>query len=245
MKIISYLSLFFLITISCSAQGKKYSLKKIKMKMSEINSKKKSIDITVLHKYKNELESNSGNSNAASDSSLKKQVNTLFYKSHDGSDIIDEYNDKKEKIKETKLRTDGKVEINEKVDDYFTYNETYSQSGDIERKSISSKLGFEVGMKYLFGAKGKLTKSINTDEGYSFTFEDVFKFCREKKMSFETTSFPFRIYKTTRPVDNVKLWVIEYPDEEKRKLVTYVLDGAKGKVLNKMENDWPEFKHGQ
>jgi hypothetical protein len=245
MRIMCFLAMFFFATTACDAQKKNYNFKKIKMKIAEINNKKKSVDISVLKKYKNELEGKAAREEINADGSLKKQTSAHFYKSHDGGYALDEYNEKKEKIKETKLRADGKVEIHEKVDDYFMYNETYSESGNIIDKNIVSTLGFDVGMRYLYDGNGKLTKSINTDEGYNFTFEDVFKFCRGKKMSFETTSFPFRIYKKTRPADSAKLWVIEYPDEVKRKIVTYVLDGLKGNVLNKIEEDWPEFKHGQ
>jgi len=221
------------------------------MKIHELNAESKLLNVKLFEDYKKELKDSnalkillsSNIDSMAKSESAPTVKEEFFYKSYNGY-VLDQYDSKNEKVKEIKIPFDKSliIEVKEKIDEYFDYNETYFGNGNIRSKTISSSLGFEIDKKYYFDEKGKTTEITDTDKGYSFTYEDVFRFCIENKIPLKTEGFPLKIMKTTLQ-DETKAWVIEYPNSEIQKIEVYILNATSGELINKDLRDWPVFKH--
>lgn len=236
------IAIFCLLIIACSSERNMYNFKSIKMKVNQLNSETKTIDVELLNKYINDY-----NSKTADFFNNKVEVSSVssgeyFYKSHNGY-ILDQYNTDNDKIKEVEMAFDSSlIEVTEKIDDYFNIYETYFGNGKMKSKLISSKLGFVIGKQYYYNKEGELIETIDTDQGYKFNYEDVLEFCVKKNISFDTITFPLRISKVKRR-DGKRTWVIEYPNNEIQKIEIYVLDAESGNTLLEKEELWPVFKH--
>lgn len=96
--------------------------------------------------------------------------------------------------------------------------------------------GDQIGIWYEFDEQGNLVKEINTDEGYTFGWEQVLEYCEENKIEvtkgYVKGGFQTTIYK--EELEGKKVWVISHllsPILIARK----TLDGTTGKILKTEE----------
>lgn len=234
----STIFMLMLITItSCSSQKTKYNLETIKIKISQLNSEHKKVDLSLYNQYKLKLE-NSNENKLNTSNKLEISSEKYFYKSHD-SYHLDEY-DKNKKIKETKVNFDNTIDVVENIDQYFDYYESYYVNGNIKSKLISSWLGFNVGKSYEYDKNGTILEIKDWDKDYQFTFKDILIFLDKIPLEIHRPT-PIQISKNT--INNVKTWVISFPDIRIKKNVTYVLNGLDGAIINQYEENLPTFKH--
>jgi len=134
---------------------------------------------------------------------------------------------------------------------YFSLFRQFRLDGTLVRKGLSYVQGFQKGVWYYFDEAGRLTKEVNYDEPFKFTFEDVLMFCEKQNIrvekgffSRESANWPANILATEiyrkRSILRSK-WEIEYkiPDEpnnynriiEKK----IVLNGKTGRVITKRQ----------
>lgn len=123
---------------------------------------------------------------------------------------------------------------------YFSCIKNYFKSGNIEIKGVSFNNGSEYGISYEFDKEGNLIKTINTDEGYDFSWEKVILYCEEHKIPLtkgfkEFSGFQTTIYK--KEEDGKKVWQITYQIAAD-KLLQLVLDGKTGKKIEQKELDF-------
>ncbi len=123
---------------------------------------------------------------------------------------------------------------------YFTVIKMFYKNMKIKEKGISFNNGSEYGIWYEFNEEGKLIKTINTDEGYDFSWKNVITFCEEKEIPLtkgfkEFAGFQTRILK--REENGKKVWVISYllPVGDKIKEIT--LDGKTGEEIKQRTFD--------
>ena len=229
--------LLLLITIeSCNSQKTKYNYTTIKMKISQLNSEHKKVDLTLYDQYKLKLKKSDENILTTSNK-LKSSSKKNFYKSYD-SYHLDEY-DNNTKIKETKVNFDNTVDVIENIDEYFDYYESYYINGNIKSKLISSWLGFNVGKSYKYDENGDLLEIKDWDEGYLFTFKNVLNFLSKIPLEIQK---PTTIQISKNTIKNTRTWIISFPDTRIKKNVIYVLNGLDGSILNKYEENLPSFK---
>lgn len=234
----STIFMLMLITItSCSSQKTKYNLKTIKIKISQLNSEHNKVDLSLYDQYKLKLE-NSNENKRTTPNRLELSSKKYFYKSYD-SYHLDEY-DKNKKIKETKVNFDNTVDVVENIDQYFDYYESYYVNGNIKSKLITSWLGFNVGKSYEYDENGTVLEIKDWDKDYQFTFKDILFFLDKIPLEIHRPT-PIQISKNT--INNVKTWVISFPDIRIKKNVTYVLNGLDGAIINQYEENLPTFKH--
>ena len=70
--------------------------------------------------------------------------------------------------------------------EYFYIFKDYYNNGNIKEKGIRFHSGpFKKGVWYEFDINGKLVKTIDYDQFYKFTFEDVLLFCEKKNILIE------------------------------------------------------------
>ncbi|AYN03374.1 MULTISPECIES: hypothetical protein [unclassified Flavobacterium] len=229
--------LMLIAIVSCSGQEIKYNFKLTKIKISQLNSDYKKVDLTLYNQYKIKLEKSNENDLAISNKS-KSSFKNYFYKSYD-SYHLDEY-DKNKKLKETKVNFDNSVDITENIDEYFDYYETYFSNGNIKSKLISSWLGFSVGKSYKYDENGNILEVKDWDEDYKFTFNNVLVFLDKMSIKIQKPS-PIQISKTN--TNGIKTWSILFPNIVIKKNITYILSGLDGSVINQHEESLPSFKH--
>jgi CarboxypepD_reg-like domain len=220
---------------------KKYAFKEENEKnnIQEIKTSPQKLDTSITNKYKKKLEDLNAN-NITIEPTSTKTKKAIFYKYYNGYKL-DEYDDKEFIFKETTLKLDGNIDIVEHVEVYFDTYESYYSSCNIKSKSISSWLGFTIGTAYKYDTKENIIESINSDEGYTFTYKDVFHFLEEKSITIKKPTIT-KVYKITN--NNIKTWVISYEDIKIGKIVTYILNATDGKIINRLEENLPVFIEG-
>lgn len=224
---IKLLLLLFILTVSCSGP-------------KGINGETKEINLHALQKYKAELIKSKKHSIVIAD---KKKVGykAYFYKNQKQGYNFDEYDNQKNKIRETVLNSDNSIDVIENIDDYFTSYQIYYPNGNIKSKRVSSWLGFTSGASYQYDENGNTTETKDWDEGYAFTFKDVLQFLDALPYKIQKTS-PITINKIIH--NDIKIWVITYHDRNSNKQLTYVLDASNGKILNQYEENLPVVPNG-
>lgn len=64
------------------------------------------------------------------------------------------------------------------------YREFYP-NGNIKTKGLVCWFGFNIGLWYYFNESGNVINTIDYDDGFDFSYEQVFKFCEENKISLQ------------------------------------------------------------
>lgn len=128
--------------------------------------------------------------------------------------------------------TGGGIYYREYIDELFQYGEAYYPNGNLRSKGINSWLGFQIGKVYKYDEKGNLTETIDHDEGYEFTYEQVLEFCQENDIELQSDKIMNRLKKGTLS-DERKVWIIDYNNPKTHKRDIYRLDGGTGEVLLK------------
>ncbi|WP_333597423.1 hypothetical protein [Chryseobacterium flavum] len=117
---------------------------------------------------------------------------------------------------------------------HFVLIKKFYHNYNLKEKGVLFNEGSPVGIWYHFDKSGKLIKEENTDEGYSFTPENVVKYCEKNKIElpegYQKSGFHTQIIKEAR--NGKKVWVIKYliPDGD---IQMVVLDGQTGKEMER------------
>ncbi|KFF24362.1 hypothetical protein IW16_21070 [Chryseobacterium vrystaatense] len=120
-------------------------------------------------------------------------------------------------------------------DSYYRITKIYYPNGNIKKKGLSANTGnFQKGVWYEFDEQGNLIKETDYDKPFTFTFEDILKFCEKHRIKInkgpilQSTGWHNDIF---RDIQNGKpIWRIEHL--KKTNLVEVIkIDGVTGKVL--------------
>jgi len=162
---------------------------------------------------------------------------------------IEQYDSNNNLVREIEIggrpgQTGARIEIKEKIDELFWYEEHYFSNGNIWVKRIRAPLfGFSIGIQYVFDENGILIKKEDTDDGYTFTYEDVFLFCKEKGVPLvdEYEQRYVQIEKRITPLENIKIWKIDCKSEIDTESFYnfYLLDAANGNVIRTGKMNMP------
>jgi hypothetical protein len=208
--------------------------------MDSVETTKK-IDLKTLDKYKEELKNAKDNYLVILNKS-KPEFISYFYKNYEEGYNLDEYNGKKNDdsrsniFKQTILKYDNSIDVIEKIDNYFDSYKSYYSNGKIKSESVSSWLGFAKSKSYKYDENGKITEIKDWDEGYKFTYDDVFAFLNKNEIKICKLCMT-NIYKIIN--NDKKTWVVEFLDYNIKKTVTYILDAIDGTIINKIESNLP------
>src|SRR5690606_26181974 len=102
--------------------------------------------------------------------------------------------------------------------------------GKIRVKGLYCWLGFKIGTWYYFDQEGVIAKEEDTDAGYSFTYKDVFEYCRENNISLERNSQLKPHIAKIKTSDVPAYWHIIFPVTDK--MITHKLSGVDGTVIS-------------
>jgi hypothetical protein len=210
------------------------------IKIDSVDTTKK-IDLKTLDKYKEELKNAKENYIIILNKS-KPEFISYFYKNYEQGYNLDEYDSKKiddsrsNRFKQTIIKYDNSIDVIEKIDNNFDSYKSYYSNGNIKSEVVSSWLGFGKSKSYKYDENGKITEMKDWDEGYKFTYVDVFAFLNKKEIKTCKLCMT-KIYKITN--NGKKTWVVEFQDYTIKKTVTFVLDAIDGTILNKTENNLP------
>ncbi|WP_139259944.1 hypothetical protein, partial [Chryseobacterium vrystaatense] len=127
--------------------------------------------------------------------------------------------------------------FNTSKDSYFTIVKLYHQNFNIKKKGLGFNVApftFKKGVWYEFDEQGNLIKETDYDQPFTFTFEDILKFCEKHGIKIDigpilpNTGWHNDIF---RDIQNGKpIWRIEHL--KKTNLVEVIkIDGVTGKVL--------------
>ncbi len=129
---------------------------------------------------------------------------------------------------------------------YFTLIKKYYRNKNIKDKGISFNEGSPIGIWYHFDETGKLIKEENTDEGYTFTPEDLVKYCKKNNIELskgyhESEGYQTSVYKSE--LNGKKVWKISYliSFNKQEKEVKLTLDGQTGKVIKREEFPYDSY----
>lgn len=227
--------LFFLEIIilnSCSAQQDSYSTNKINMYTKNYNSEFEKLDTSAL----NHLSSLSKENKEA----LPKQLTFSFkkknipiqrtgnmYYNYEERDTVDNNITLEINID---LRN-SVVRAREKIDEFFYLSEDYYLNGNIRSKVINSWLGFAINVGYKYDSDGTIIETIDYDEGYEFSYKEVFEFCKKNNILLQLNKMN-RLNKVTLE-NGRKVWNINYFNPETNKIDIYQLDGKTGEIILK------------
>ncbi|SHH06791.1 toxin-antitoxin system YwqK family antitoxin [Chryseobacterium vrystaatense] len=131
--------------------------------------------------------------------------------------------------------TYGKGYLATSPNSYYTITKIYYPNGNIKSKGISLNTGtFKKGVWYEFDEQGNLIKETDYDKPFTFTFEDILKFCEKhgikinKGPILQNTGWHNDIFRDIQ--NGHPIWRIEYL--KKADLVEVIkIDGVTGKVL--------------
>ena len=129
---------------------------------------------------------------------------------------------------------------------YFYISKVYYPNGNIKEKGLYYS-EFEKGVWYNFDEQGNLTDSIDHDEPYKFTFEQILEFARKEGIEYRKFDVEYklsRIEKYTELLrfcdENYKkhVWFIRHWNRQRRQLEEIMIDGVTGEVLERQFTDF-------
>ena len=126
----------------------------------------------------------------------------------------------------------------------FRILKIYYANGNIKEKGLTYVQGFEKGIWHEFDQLGKLVKDVNYDKPFTFTFEDVAKFCAQNGISLAKgykSSIETSIYR--KSYNSGCYWEIESITKDIKNppynLDMYIkLDGKTGKILSRTQESF-------
>lgn len=124
----------------------------------------------------------------------------------------------------------------------FSITKNYYPNGNIEIKGISFNNGSEYGIWYEFDKQGKLIKEVNTDEGFTYGWQKVIKYCEDNKIpltkGYQKGGSQTEIYK--QDFENKRVWEITYLEtiDGFPYYIEIILDGQTGELLNKKQTEF-------
>ena len=116
----------------------------------------------------------------------------------------------------------------------FHIVKNYYSNGKIEIKGVRFNNGSEYGIWYEFNEEGKLTKEIDTDEGYSFGWDKIIGYCEKNNIILEkgvpkNGGVKTEIYKNEE--GGKKVWAITYYNYKKGEYLALTIDGSTGELI--------------
>ena len=119
---------------------------------------------------------------------------------------------------------------------YFYTFKNYYKNGNIKEKGLCFHLGsFKKGVWYEFNISGKLVETVDYDQFYKFTFEDILRLCEKRNLFIEEviSSSDSDIPTTISRYYHTELkhiWVINWL-KTSTIMQTLTIDGNTGKVI--------------
>ena len=133
-------------------------------------------------------------------------------------------------------------------DQYFYISKVYYPNGNIKEKGLYFLYGgFEKGVWYNFDEQGNLTDSIDHDEPYKFTFEQVLEFARKEGIEYRKFDVEYEIlppdtytelYRFLDDYIKKSVWIIRHWNQKRRQLEEITIDGVTGEVLERQFTDF-------
>jgi len=124
----------------------------------------------------------------------------------------------------------------------FTYNKYY-KNGEIKMTGDFFQNDFEKGVWKEYNEQGNLIKETDYDAPYKFTFEDILKFIKKRKIDMNTSQFQINRGFDFGNFDESKkdkpFWAITYEDGSDTMKVI-ILDGITGEIVKGFNEDYPE-----
>ncbi len=131
---------------------------------------------------------------------------------------------------------DGYFELIKPKESYFQTRNKYFLNGNLKSTVEDFPNDFLAGIKKEYDKKGNLVKETNYDEPYKFTFKDILKFIKERKIDMNSPQFEI-----TRGIDENNLfWGITWEKEDKSTLIHIGIDGITGKIVQEIDMDYPQ-----
>ena len=218
MKLIKLLTILSIVTIES------YSQNNNAMKVPEINKEFEKLDISIFSEHPV----------AGINQKINEESGTTF-KLFNGR----KYEEWDQKSKRTirSFYASGEREIKRITGyDYSVnpivgiYKEFYPD-GKIRVKGLYCWFGFKIGTWFYFDQDGVVAKEEDTDVGFSFTYKDVFEYCKENNVSLERNSeFKPHITKSKTSDVPTTYWYITFPFTDK--MITHKLSGVDGTVIS-------------
>ena len=125
---------------------------------------------------------------------------------------------------------------------YIYIEKDFYSNNMIKEKALRTVFGFSIGKYYEYDENGNLRRTIDRDNGYDFTAEDIVNYCIRNKIdvctrrqdSFEKTLTDI---KKTR-INGEKMWIIQYRFPVEKDGYDYInivlhLDGKTGQVFSR------------
>lgn len=148
-----------------------------------------------------------------------------------------EEDDKGNLLKELKRGVVGKSNIlsyDYSKNIIFGVFKEYTPAGILITKGGYCWFGFNYGTWYYYDNTGKLIKTVDFDDGFSFDAQDILKYCADNSISLERRlSGPKTIIRKTHTVDGKPAWAIQYNDISRLQLISLLINGATGKVVKR------------
>jgi hypothetical protein len=121
------------------------------------------------------------------------------------------------------------------IDGYFATYRDFDPKGNLREKGLAFNAcglsnGFRKGIWHYFDETGKLTKTIDHDKPFKFTFEDVLRFCKEEGIAvsggYSAHNRRTLISKELKYFDYKNpVWKITHYPDEKEYIIT-IIDGV-------------------
>lgn len=119
------------------------------------------------------------------------------------------------------------------------YKEFYPNNS-IKVKGVYCWFGFKIGKWYSYSEDGDLISTDDFDDGFNYSVDQIFQFCKNNDIPLEKKMDGFRTEISKYISQDQKYyWYIQYPDNEKECYINIQIDGFDGKVIAKKEIQFP------
>lgn len=132
---------------------------------------------------------------------------------------------------------------------YFSISKVYYANGNIKKKGLCFIYSgiFEKGVWYNFDEAGNLTDSIDYDEPYKFTFEQVLDFSRKEGIKFRKFDVEYKpsgfekyneLHRYFHNYYKKHVWVVTRWNQERLQMESIFLDARTGEVIEREFMDY-------
>ncbi len=116
-----------------------------------------------------------------------------------------------------------------------TYNKYYN-TGTLKLTGDFYPRNFEKGIWKEYDEQGHLIKETDYDAPYTFTWEDILKLIKDRKLDMD--AYGFEIFRGSN--EKGTTWSITYNKSEKDMLLSIILiDGITGKIIKEFDRPYP------
>ncbi|CAA0237466.1 conserved hypothetical protein [Tenacibaculum maritimum] len=173
------------------------------------------------------------------------KMKTFDIKTFNKNKIRNEYNfiTKDSTVVQQRKRQFGYYEIIKEKTSYFQIRKSYYENGNLKSTVKDFPNDFLVGLYKEYDEQGNLIKETDYDAPYKFTWEDILKLIKERKLDMDaygfevTRSFGFG---KQEDITEEPFWAITYnKSEEDMLLGVIIIDGITGKIIKEFDEDYP------